>query len=120
MKLSNRVITPTEYPYLAANGFVIFRKRPRLTLSKFIRHRKREEQILGGYDYQVPPPGDTQATRCKDCNNCIITGLADGKTFTPFSHWCFLACAKVEADGGCSKGRGAWGPVIQVLNGRAD
>ena len=118
MKLSNRVITPTEYPYLAANGFVIFRKRPRLTLSKFIRHRKRDEQILGGYDYQVPPPGDTQACRCRDCNCCIISGLSDGKTFKPFSHWCTNAGCSVSPEGTCRTGRGGWGPVIQVLNGQ--
>lgn len=117
MKLSNREITSTDYPYLVTNGFVIFRKRPHLTFAKFNRHQKHEEQILGGYDYQVPLPGDTQATRCKDCNCCLISGLSDGRTFKPFSHFCTNAGCSVSPEGTCRTGRKGWGPVVQVLNG---
>ena len=118
MKLSNREITSTDYPYLVTNGFVIFRKRPHLTFAKFNRHQKREEQILGGYDYQVPLPGDSQAVRCKDCNCCIISGLSDGKTFRPFSHFCTNAGCSISPEGTCRTGRKGWGPVILVLNGQ--
>ena len=117
MKLSNREITSTDYPYLVSNGFVIFRKKPHLTVAKFVRHRKREEQILGGYDYQAPPPGDTQANRCKDCNCCLISGLSDGRSFKPFSHFCTNAGCSVSPEGTCRTGRKGWGPVVQVLNG---
>ena len=65
MKLSNREITSADYPYLVTNGFVLFRKRPHLTVAKFHRHQKREEQILGGYDYQVPPPGTPRPADAK-------------------------------------------------------
>lgn len=117
MKFSNREITSADYPYLVTNGFVLFRKRPHLTFAKFHRHQKREEQILGGYDYQVPPPGDTQAIRCQDCNCCLISGMTDGRDFKPFSHWCMNAGCSVSPEGTCRTGRKGWGPIVQILNG---
>ena len=117
MKTKNRELTPADYPYLPTTGFITFRKKPHLTVAKFLRHLKREKQILNGYDYQVPPVADTDAVRCKDCNCCIISGLSDGKTFKPFSHWCTNAGCSVSPEGTCRTGRKGWGPVIQILNG---
>lgn len=126
MRISNnRPLIDTDYSRLSPLGHFTFRKRPKMTLRDFQKSFKRGETTLQSFGYQVLNPDEKEAGTessilCSKCNNCIITGLADGKTFTPFSHWCFLACAKVDGDGSCSKGRGAWGPVIQVLNGRAD
>lgn len=117
MKLSNRKITSADYPYLVTNGFITFRKKPHLTVAKFLRHQKREEQTLSRYGYQVPLPGGPQVIRCKECNCCIVSGLSDGKTFRPFSHFCTNAGCSVSPEGTCRTGRNGWGPVVQVLNG---
>lgn len=125
MRPQYRPITYSDIPKLAAGRHTIFRLRPRMTSRKFEKDEARGISVLQSNGYEVPAPfpvngGFEPPVLCRECNHCLITGSVDRESFKPFGHWCCQACVKVNPDGGCKIGRRAWGPIIQVLNGRMD
>lgn len=123
MRTNDHKLTEEDYPSLAQSGFIIFRKKPEMTRGKLERTLRRQERTRALYGYDPLPtenPDGSPMQKCKDCNSCLITGLSDGRRFQPFSYWCTNCGAPVEPEAGCPHGRGGWGPIIQVLNGRMD
>lgn len=121
MRIKDHKLTEEDYPSLAQSGFIIFRKKPEMTRGKLERTLRRQERTRALYGYDPLPtqkPDGSPMQRCAGCNNCLITGLSDGRRFQPFSHWCMSCGAPVEPEAGCPHGRGKWGSVIQVLRGR--
>lgn len=120
MRLPDHTLTPADYPQLASRGFIAFRRRPTMSRQKLNRALRRQEKILKAFGFRAN--GATapcnRETRCDKCNNCIITGLTDGKTYKPFYHWCQMMGQPVCPDGWCPQGRCGWGPVVQVLRGQ--
>jgi len=120
MRKPDHTLTPADYPELASRGFIAFRLRPNMTRQRLDRVLQRQEKIRKAFGYKI---GNTtmpasRETRCERCNNCVITGLTDGKDYKPFYHWCQMMGQPVCPDGWCPSGCKGWGPVIQVLRGQ--
>ena len=120
MRMPDRTLTPADYPELASRGFIAFRLRPNMTRQRLGRVLRRQEKILKAFGYRVSEKPDTSKSekRCELCNNCIITGLTDGKTYRPFYFWCGMMGQPVCPDGCCPRHCNGWGPVVQVLRGQ--
>jgi len=120
MRIPDHILTPDDYPELARQGFITFRRRPRMTRHKLDRLLRRQHRILTAFGYTANRANQSSSPeqRCENCNSCIITGLTDGKQFKPFNHWCLTTSQPVRPDGHCPKGSFKWGPIIQVLRGQ--
>lgn len=121
-KTTNHRLSTEDYPDLARQGFITFRRRPGMTRKQLDRNLRRQNWLLNSYGYlevaATLNPLDQKRQRCGDCNYCIITGLSNDGKYTPFSHWCFMTGCPVCPDGGCPQGRSGWGPVVQLIRGR--